>query len=79
MEQNKILFKERLKELRKEKKLTQEQLAEKGLSQKEFAEKLGIAVSTYANWEQGRTEPSICDIYNLLSTFEVEANELFSK
>ncbi|MBQ8308228.1 MAG: helix-turn-helix transcriptional regulator [Clostridia bacterium] len=69
MEQNKILFKERLKELRKE----------KGLSQKEFAEKLGIAVSTYANWEQGRTEPSICDIYNLLSTFEVEANELFSK
>lgn len=69
MEQNKIIFKEKLKELRKE----------KGLSQKEFAEKLGIAVSTYANWEQGRTEPSICDIYNLLSTFEIEANELFSK
>ena len=69
MEQNKILFKEKLKELRKE----------KGLSQKEFAEKLGIAVSTYANWEQGRTEPSICDIYNLLSVLEIEANELFSK
>lgn len=63
----KELFSKQLKELR----------AEKELSQKEVAERLGVAVSTYANWEQGRTEPSIYDIFNLLSVLEIEANELF--
>ena len=58
----------RLKEIREEHKL----------SQKDVAKKLGCAVSTYANWEQGRTEPSIYDIYNLLSVYDIEANELFS-
>lgn len=61
------LFRERLKDLRQEKQL----------SQKSVANKLGVAVSTYANWEQGRTEPSIYDIYNLLWVFEIEANDLF--
>ncbi len=51
---------------------------EKNLSQKEVAQKLCVAVSTYANWEQGRTEPSIYDIYNLLWVYEIEANELFN-
>ena len=60
-------FCKQLKELR----------TEKELSQKEVAERLGVAVSTYANWEQGRTEPSIYDIFNLLSVFEIDANELF--
>ncbi len=50
---------------------------ETDLSQKEFAKKLGVPESTYANWEQGRREPSIFDIYNLLYTFDIEANELF--
>ena len=63
----KELFCKQLKDLR----------AEKELSQKEVAERLGVAVSTYANWEQGRTEPSIYDIFNLLSVFEIDANELF--
>lgn len=63
----KELFCKQLKELR----------AEKDLSQKEVAERLGVAVSTYANWEQGRTEPSIYDIFNLLSVLDIEANELF--
>ena len=63
----KELFSERLKDLRNEKEL----------SQKAVAKKLGVAVSTYANWEQGRTEPSIYDIFNLLWVFGVEANELF--
>lgn len=63
----KDIFSERLKELREERKL----------SQKAVAHKLGCAVSTYANWEQGRTEPSIYDIYNLLWVFEIEGNELF--
>lgn len=61
------MFKENLKSLREAKKL----------SQKQVAESLGIPVSTYANWEQGRTQPSIEDIYRILNLFEIEANELF--
>ena len=64
----KDIFSERLKDLRQEKQL----------SQKSVANKLGVAVSTYANWEQGRTEPSIYDIYNLLWVFDIEANDLFN-
>lgn len=63
----KKLFSARLKEIREEKQL----------SQKNVADKLGCAVSTYANWEQGRTEPSIYDIFNLIWVYEIEANELF--
>ena len=63
----KDIFSAKLKELREE----------KNWSQKTVAHKLGCAVSTYANWEQGRTEPSIYDIYNLLWVFHIEANELF--
>ncbi len=61
------LFSARLKEIRDERKL----------SQKAVSEKLGVAVSTYANWEQGRRTPSICDIYRIIEVFEIEANELF--
>lgn len=50
---------------------------EKHYYQKDVAEKLGVPLSTYANWEQGRTEPSIEDIYKLLDVFEIDANELF--
>lgn len=63
----KDIFSAKLKELREE----------KNWSQKTIAHKLGCAVSTYANWEQGRREPSIYDIYNLLWVFHIEANELF--
>ncbi len=64
----KNIFSARLKEIR----------AERQLSQKAIADKLGCAVSTYANWEQGRTEPSIYDIFNLMWVYEIEANELFN-
>lgn len=64
----KDIFSERLKDLRQEKQL----------SQKSLANKLGVPVSTYANWEQGRREPSIYDIYNLLWVFDIEANDLFN-
>ena len=60
-------FSKHLKDLREE----------RCLSQCCVAKKLGCAVSTYANWEQGRREPSIFDIYNLLYIFEIDANELF--
>lgn len=29
-----------------------------GLNQPEFAEKMGVSVSTVLNWEKGRTEPN---------------------
>ena len=61
------IFANRLKYLRSEKKL----------SQKQIADKLGIAVSTYANWEHGRREPSIVDIYKIISVLEIQPNELF--
>lgn len=64
----KDIFSARLKELREERQL----------SQKAIADKLGCAVSTYANWEQGRREPSIYDIFNLMWVYEIEANELFN-
>lgn len=48
------------------------------LTQKQIADKLNLPVSTYANWEQGRTEPSIEDIFLLIDQFDIEANELFS-
>lgn len=61
------IFSNKLKEVRQEQQL----------SQKQIADKLGVAVSTYANWEQGRREPSISDIYKLLNALDIEANELF--
>lgn len=51
---------------------------EKGLSQNDVAKKLDYPVSTYANWEQGRTEPGVSDIAKLLSVLHTEANELFA-
>ena len=66
-ENKEVKFCENLKKLRTVNKL----------SQKQIAEKLGIPVSTYANWEQGRRMPSISEIYKLLSVFEIDANELF--
>ncbi len=63
----KIKFVTALKDLREE----------KGLSQKQVAELLQLPISTYANWEQGRREPSITDIFRLLQVFDATANELF--
>ena len=63
----KTTFKTNLKTIREE----------KHLSQKDLSTKLGVPVSTYANWEQGRREPSICDIYKILEVLEIDANELF--
>ncbi len=73
MEENKGViykstFKDNLRELRKEKKL----------SQKEFAIMLGVPSSTYANWEQGRREPNVSDIFNIITTLGIEPNELFN-
>ncbi|MBQ8725846.1 MAG: helix-turn-helix transcriptional regulator [Clostridia bacterium] len=67
--ENKLRFCDNLKELR----------IDKNLSQKQVALLLKIPVSTYANWEQGRREPNISDIYKIIEIFEVSATELFGK
>lgn len=51
----------------------------KQLSQKKVAEQLGVAESTYANWEQGRRDPGIADLINLLKVLEIDPRELFWK
>ena len=63
----KELFCKTLKELRNFRQFTQQ----------DVAQGIGVAVSTYANWEQGRTEPGIGDIYNLLVFYDIKADELF--
>lgn len=35
-------------------------------------------MSTYANWEQGRREPGIGDIFRLLYVLDISADELFA-
>lgn len=55
-----------LKELRKEKKLTQTELASK----------LDIGQSAYAKWENGRTEPTLDNIIKLTKILDTTADEL---
>ena len=49
-----------------------------GLTQKEVANKLGVVESCYANWEQGRTEPSIEMLRKLGEIFQVSIDELIN-
>ncbi|MBQ2714357.1 MAG: helix-turn-helix transcriptional regulator [Clostridia bacterium] len=50
---------------------------ERGLLQKDVAIALEIPVSTYANWEQGRREPSVSDIFLLCKILTCTPNDLF--
>ena len=59
-------MKERLKLLRKQ----------KGLTQKEVAFALGIALTTYANYEQGTREPSVETIIKICKYFDVSSDYL---
>lgn len=59
-------------------KILQELRKENNLTQKELANLLHVAPSTYANWEQGRRDPSIFDIFNIISTLDIDANDLFN-
>lgn len=47
-----------------------------GMTQKQVAEKLGVVESCYANWEQGRTEPSIEMLRKLSEIFSVSIDDL---
>lgn len=50
----------------------------KGLTQREVAQKLNVVESCYANWEQGRTEPNIEMLRKLCVIFDLTADELLN-
>lgn len=62
-------FKERIKELRKE----------KGLTQKQIANELRVSEDTVYNWEKGRSEPSIVDLINLAIVLDVTIDYLVGR
>lgn len=45
-------------------------------TQKQMAIKLGVVESCYANWEQGRTEPSINMLRKLSAILNITTDEL---
>ncbi len=48
------------------------------MTQKQVAEALNVVESCYANWEQGRTEPSIVMLRKLGKIFDVPIDELIN-
>ncbi len=48
------------------------------LTQKQVADKLGVVESCYANWEQGRTEPSIDNLRKLGEIFKIDIETLIN-
>ena len=64
-----MIFSERLKTLRKEKKLTQ----------KELAEQIGISQKSYSHWETGKNEPSLENLIKLADLLEVSIDWLFGR
>lgn len=61
-------FSERLKQLRKEKKVTQS----------EIAKKIGVAKSTYSQYENGHREPNFETLLKLSLFFNVDVDFLLS-
>ena len=51
--------------------------AERNMTQKAMAEKLQVSESTYANWEQGRREPSLSNLIQIAKILETDMNSLF--
>ena len=54
-------------------KLAREQ---KGLSQKDVSEKIGVAKSTYSLYESGNREPNVQTIKKIANVLDVSADEL---
>ncbi|MDV5988032.1 UNVERIFIED_CONTAM: helix-turn-helix domain-containing protein [Streptococcus canis] len=64
-----LSFTNRLKENRKNKKLTQ----------KELAEQLGIKQNTYSDWERGKTQPNLDNIIKLANILDTTTDELLGR
>lgn len=62
-------FKDRLLQLRKE----------LGLTQEEFAEKIGYSRTAISAWEIGRNEPSNSDVIKIANFFNVSTDYLLGK
>ena len=62
-----MAFKDRLKEARLSKKLTQEQVAKQ----------IGVAKSTFTVYEKGNSEPNMLNISKIMEVLNVDANFLF--
>ncbi|HGI3718502.1 TPA: helix-turn-helix domain-containing protein [Streptococcus agalactiae] len=62
-------FPQKLKELRKEKKLTQTELASK----------LNIIQKSYSNWESGKAEPTLDNIIKLANILDVTVDYLLGR
>ena len=60
-------FKERLKEARLKKKMTQEQVARE----------IGVAKSTFTGYEKGNSEPNMLVISKIMNTLDIDANFLW--
>lgn len=51
----------------------------KKITQKELAEQIGVKNYIVANWEQGRTEPSLKDLIDLADFFECSIDYLVGR
>ena len=51
----------------------------KGISQKDFAEKLGISAGNLCEWEKGRIEPSINALIKMSELLDISVDELIGK
>ena len=60
-------FKDKLKEIRKDRNLTQEQLANKA----------NISVRTIANYESGKREPNVEILVKICNALNIQVNDLF--
>ena len=49
-----------------------------GMTQKQVALRLGVVESCYANWEQGRTAPSVTALRQICHILSVTADELLN-
>lgn len=63
------IFGKRLREVRKSKKITQQELADR----------LGIKRNTYSDWENGKTDPSFEILVKLADLFDVSLDWLFGR
>ena len=68
-EEKKKLFSSRLKELR----------LQHGISQEELAEQIGIKRNSYSDWENGKCKPSYEKLEKIADFFEISLDWLFGR